>query len=155
MDYNNFFKSKLDNDFSNSPTVRLLVKNFYFELQKFFSVPELMLHLTSTLLVKINEMSLTNLRIQLYGLIEKQVKFLGGQIDNKFIDISKNDYFHFIDIIIRTFEDSQILLIENKVVDKKRKKISPVVQLSSKFKIKSVAFDVSNRNMPMVSKPLD
>jgi hypothetical protein len=149
------FKKKLDSDLSKSITTRSTVKLFYGELQKFFSIPELSLHLVFTLLVKVEEMSLANFRIQLHGLFEKQIKFLGVQTDYNSENISKNDKFHFIDILLGAFEDSNILLIEKKLTDKKIKKISPVVRLHPNFKIKSLAFDVSNSNMPMVSKPLD
>ena len=149
------FKNFLDSSLLKSTTTRSTVKLFYGELQKFFSVPELSLHLVSTLLVKVEEMSLANFRIQLYGLFEKQIKFLGVQTYYNFENISKNEKFHFIDILLGAFEDSNILLIEKKMTDKKIKKILPVVCLHPDFKIKSLAFDVSNSNMPMVSKPVD
>lgn len=112
------------------------------------------LHLICSILAKVDDITLTNCRIQMRNVIEKNYLFFAAK-NNKFVDVNikKSGWYQLSDIIIKGLEESKIVYICKKLGARKRKHKVDYISINDKFKSIALAYDYKASNMPLISKP--
>ena len=112
------------------------------------------LHLICSILAKVDDITLTNCRIQMRNVIEKNYLLFAAK-NNKFVDVNikKSGWYQLSDIIIKGLEESKIVYICKKLGARKRKHKVDYISINDKFKSIALAYDYKASNMPLISKP--
>ena len=132
----------------NSDSTRLNIKKLYSVLVEKIELDNVIMHIVSILLIKVNEMNLTTFKNQMKITFVKQLKSLEN------VEINDSELFHFIDIIISSLEISKVILLTEQTRIRYNKPFTEkAVSLSPSFIGKAVAYDLKNSNMPMFSLP--
>jgi len=157
-----YFSSEFDNFtkiLSNSierSTTKKSVKLVFLNFQSVISdnLSGLFLHLICSILAKVDDITLTNCRIQMRNLIEKNYLLFAAK-KNEFVDanIKKSGWYQLSDIIIKGLEESKIVYICKKLGARKRKHKVYYISINDKFKSIALAYDYKASNMPLISKP--
>ena len=145
-------------DFIERPTTKQPVKIVFSNFQRAVSeTPGFFLHLMCCILGKVDYITLTNCRIQMRNLLEKNYILLSAKDKsvNRFIDatIKKSGWYQLSDIIIKGLEEAKIVKIEKKLGARKRKYKVDYIKIYSEFISTAVAYDYKSTNMPLFSKP--
>ena len=149
------FTKILSNSIERS-TTKTPVKSVFLNFQSVLSdnLSGLCLHLICSILFKVDDITLTNCRIQMKNLIEKNYLLFAAK-NNKFADVNikKSGWYQLSDIIIRGLEESKIVYICKKLGARKRKHKVDYISINDKFKFTALAYDYKASNMPLISKP--
>lgn len=133
-------------------SVKSVFKNFQLAISdNSFS---LFLHLICSILGKVDDITLTNCRIQMRNLLEKNYLLFAAK-NNKFddVNIKKSGWYQLSDIIIKGLEYSKVVSIRKKLGARKRKHKVEYISIADKFKSTALAYDYKASNMPLISKP--
>jgi hypothetical protein len=112
-------------------------------------VGAIFLHLTCSILNSGDLLTLTNFKIQLRNVAEKQYLFF----NTKHVTLKESNWFQFSDIIIEALTTSKIICIEKKVGERKKKHLIDYVRISNSFQTIALAYDYKASNMPLIVKP--
>ena len=138
-------------------TVKQPVKAVFlnFQLDTSGNPSGLFLHLICSILGKVDDITLTNCRIQMRNLLEKNYLFFAAKNKSEFVDakIKKSGWYQLSDIIIKLLEESKIVYIRKKLGARKRKHKVDYISIANKFESVALAYDYKSSNMPLVSKP--
>ena len=153
-EFNNFTKillHSIERSTTKKP-VKLVFLNFQSAISD--NLSGLFLHLICSILAKVDDITLTNCRIQMRNLIEKNYLLFAAK-NNKFVDVNikKSSWYQLSDIIIRGLEESKIVYICKKLGARKRKHKVDYISINDKFKSIALAYDYKASNMPLISKP--
>lgn len=132
--------------------VKLVFLNFQSAISD--NLSGLFLHLICSILAKVDDITLTNCRIQMRNVIEKNYLLFAAK-NNKFVDVNikKSGWYQLSDIIIKGLEESKIVYICKKLGARKRKHKVDYISINGKFKSIALAYDYKASNMPLISKP--
>lgn len=132
--------------------VKLVFLNFQSAISD--NLSGLFLHLICSILAKVDDITLTNCRIQMRNVIEKNYLLFAAK-NNKFVDVNikKSGWYQLSDIIIKGLEESKIVYICKKLGARKRKHKVDYISINDKFKSIALAYDYKASNMPLISKP--
>lgn len=133
-------------------SVKLVFLNFQSAISD--NLSGFFLHLICSILAKVDDITLTNCRIQMRNVIEKNYLLFAAK-DNKFVDVNikKSGWYQLSDIIIKGLEESKIVYICKKLGARKRKHKVDYISINDKFKSIALAYDYKASNMPLISKP--
>jgi len=156
-EFKNFNKILLK--FIEGPYAKKPVKRVFSNLE--FAIPEnssiLFLHLICSILGKVDDITLSNCRIQMANLLQKNYLLFAAKSKsvNQFVDakIKQSGWYQLSDIIIKGLEESKIVSICKKLGARKRKHKENYISISTKFRSVSLAYDYKSSNMPLISKP--
>ena len=149
------FEEKLS-DFIERSTTKKPVKTVFFNFQLAVSdIPSFFLHLMCTILGKVDYITLTNCRIQMRNLLEKNYILLSAKDKSGFTDatIKKSGWYQLSDMIIRGLEEAKIVEIDQKLGPRKRKYTVDYIGIFSEFKSIAITYDYKSTNMPLFTKP--
>lgn len=156
-EFKNFNEKLLD--FIECSTTKQPVKVVFsnFQLGTSGNPSGLFLHLICSILGKVDDITLTNCRIQMRNLLEKNYLFFAAKnkLVNQFVDvkIKKSGWHQLSDIIIKVLEESKIVYICKKLDARKRKHKVDYISIYNKFGSVVLAYDYKSSNMPLISKP--
>ena len=153
-EFNNFTKillHSIERSTTKKP-VKLVFLNFQSAISD--NLSGLFLHLICSILAKVDDITLTNCRIQMRNVIEKNYLLFAAK-NNKFVDVNikKSGWYQLSDIIIKGLEESKIVYICKKLGARKRKHKVDYISINDKFKSIALAYDYKASNMPLISKP--
>ena len=153
-EFNNFTKillHSIERSTTKKP-VKLVFLNFQSAISD--NLSGLFLHLICSILAKVDDITLTNCRIQMRNAIEKNYLLFAAK-NNKFVDVNikKSGWYQLSDIIIKGLEESKIVYICKKLGARKRKHKVDYISINDKFKSIALAYDYKASNMPLISKP--
>ena len=148
--------NKILSHFIERSTTKQSVKAVFlnFKLAISDNLSSLFIHLICSILGKVDDITLTNCRIQMRNLLEKNYLLFGAK-NNKFVDakIKKSGWYQLSDIIIKGLEESKIVYICKKLGARKRKHKVDYISIADKFQSVALAYDYKASNMPLISKP--
>ena len=138
-------------------SVKVVFSNFQLAISDNSS--SLFLHLICSILGKVDDITLTNCRIQMRSLLEKNYLLFAAQdkLANQFVTvkIKKSGWYQLSDIIIKGLEESKIVYICKKLGARKRKHKVDYISIANEFGSVALAYDYKSSNMPLISKPQD
>lgn len=149
------FKDKLSY-FIKCPTTKKPVKIAFSNFQLAVSdTPGFFLHLMCTILGKVDDITLTNCRIQMRNLLEKNYILLSAKDKSGFTDamIKKSGWYQLSDMIIKGLEEAKIVKINKKLGARKRKYKVDYIRICDEFKSIAITYDYKSTNMPLFTKP--
>lgn len=133
-------------------TTRSSVKKIYDNFKNQTGGSELFLHLICSIFSQVDDLTLSNFRLQLRMLLEKQYKLF---LFNETFEFNVSLWLQLSDIIVKSLELSEIVIIEKKLGPHKRTHMVEYISISEKFKSIAVAYDYRSSNMPLIDKPAD
>ena len=138
------------------PTTKQSVKVVFLNFQSAISdnLPRLFVHLLCSILGKVDDITLTNCRIQMKNLLEKNYLLTAADRFSE-VKIKKSGWYQLSDIIIKGSEEAKFVEIKKKLGARKRKHKVDYISIASNFKAVSLAYDYKSSNMPLISKPKD
>ena len=138
------------------PTTKQSVKEVFLNFQSAISdnLPRLFVHLLCSILGKVDDITLTNCRIQMKNLLEKNYLLTAADRFSE-VKIKKSGWYQLSDIIIKGSEEAKFVEIKKKLGARKRKHKVDYISIASNFKAVSLAYDYKSSNMPLISKPKD
>mgnify|MGYP006168589375 CR=1 FL=1 len=151
-------------DYMELPTTKQSVKVVFLNFQ--IAIPDnlsgLFVHLICSILSKVDDITLTNCRIQMRNLLEKNyLLFLAKNKSSrktsvkKFTDVrlKKSGWYQLSDLIISGLKESRIVDICKKLGARKRKHKVDYISIARSFRSIALAYDYKASNMPLISKP--
>ena len=144
------FSDFIDEFFVRETTKKDVIQLFLDFKNKAPDVGAIFLHLICSILNSRDELTLTNFKIQLRNMVEKQYLFFNCE---KPIKLKDSNWFQFSDLIIEASIVSKIICVENKVSKRNKKHLIDYVRISDQFKTIALAYDYKASNMPLIVKP--
>lgn len=151
INFNKILLYSIERSTTKKP-VKVVFLNFELAIPGNFS--KLCLYLICSILGKVDDITLTNCRIQMRNLLEKNYLLFAAK-SNKFADVNikESGWYQLSDIIIRGLEEVKIVYICKKLGYRKRKHKIDYISITDTFKSISLAYDYKASNMPLISKP--